>query len=482
MTGAIIIAANHSTLSNLIATPQLVVIFFSASWCESCKLLEQVIQAHLSTDQSSSVKFVKVEAEDADDITQAYSIAFVPTCVFLKNGTEVDRLEGYDPEALSSKLGHHSKEASSAAAAARAAATSTVPAVDPLAQVKAVLASSPVVVFTDAASDASKQLVELLEQQRASSRHLDVSASGAYSSWREAVLTLSGGASFPLLFVNQKLVPAADTQGDALKAALAAAQQLPASSEHAPPPHHAHAHHHTPAAAPAAAAAAEDRDTTFKRIDALLHDEAYPVVLFMKGTPGAYRCGFSRKVGEALADVGVTFKAFDILADEDVRQRLKEYSEWPTYPQLYVKGELLGGCDIVLQMRDQGSLKAAIDEALEGPWAPRKITELSTKERINKLLHDHKVLLFMKGTPAAPRCGFSSRVAAALQEVGQAYNAVDILAPEEQELREVLKEVAEWPTYPMLFVKGELMGGCDIVTDLQKQGKLKSTLEEMLGA
>lgn len=82
-----------------------------------------------------------------------------------------------------------------------------------------------------------------------------------------------------------------------------------------------------------------------------------PVLLFMKGTAREPRCGFSRKVVEALNAVGVQFDTFDILSDETVRQGLKTYSNWPTFPQLYVQGELLGGCDIVLEMKENGELK-----------------------------------------------------------------------------------------------------------------------------
>ncbi|GFH31725.1 uncharacterized protein HaLaN_30823, partial [Haematococcus lacustris] len=97
------------------------------------------------------------------------------------------------------------------------------------------------------------------------------------------------------------------------------------------------------AAAPAAGAGVEGR------IKYLL--DQYPVLLFMKGVPDAPRCGFSRKVVEALRDIQVPFHAVDILADEELRAGVKAYSDWPTYPQLHVKGELVGGCDIVLEMK-----------------------------------------------------------------------------------------------------------------------------------
>ena len=75
----------------------------------------------------------------------------------------------------------------------------------------------------------------------------------------------------------------------------------------------------------------------------------------LQGCPDAPRCGFSQKVVSALRSIDVPFDSFDILTDEDVRQGLKEYSQWPTYPQLYVKGELLGGCDVILEMQQDGN-------------------------------------------------------------------------------------------------------------------------------
>ena len=74
----------------------------------------------------------------------------------------------------------------------------------------------------------------------------------------------------------------------------------------------------------------------------------------LQGTPDAPRCGFSAKVVAALRSVGAEFSSFDILQDEAVRQGLKKYSNWPTFPQLYANAELLGGCDIILEMQQSG--------------------------------------------------------------------------------------------------------------------------------
>jgi monothiol glutaredoxin len=99
---------------------------------------------------------------------------------------------------------------------------------------------------------------------------------------------------------------------------------------------------------------------TNKRID----DEvkSNPVVLFMKGTPVFPQCGFSAAVVQILSQLGAKFKAIDVLKDPDIRQGIKEYSNWPTIPQLYVKGEFVGGADIVREMFENDELGAYFAE------------------------------------------------------------------------------------------------------------------------
>ena len=82
-----------------------------------------------------------------------------------------------------------------------------------------------------------------------------------------------------------------------------------------------------------------------------------PVVLFMKGSPVFPQCGFSAAVVQILSHLGVKFKGIDVLADSSVREGIKEFSSWPTIPQLYVKGEFIGGCDIVREMYASGELR-----------------------------------------------------------------------------------------------------------------------------
>ena len=89
-----------------------------------------------------------------------------------------------------------------------------------------------------------------------------------------------------------------------------------------------------------------------------------PVMVFMKGTKLMPQCGFSNNVVQILNSLGVTFNTFDVLSDFEIREGIKDYSEWPTIPQVYLKGEFLGGSDILIEMYNSGTLKEKIEIAL----------------------------------------------------------------------------------------------------------------------
>jgi monothiol glutaredoxin len=96
------------------------------------------------------------------------------------------------------------------------------------------------------------------------------------------------------------------------------------------------------------------------------------------------------------------------------------------------------------------------------------------REAISEAIAEHKVILFMKGTPEAPACGFSARTVAALQSLDTPFAAVDILP--DPRIRQELSAISNWPTIPQLFVNGELLGGCDIVTEMHESGELAEAL------
>ena len=91
-----------------------------------------------------------------------------------------------------------------------------------------------------------------------------------------------------------------------------------------------------------------------------------PVILFMKGSPNAPQCGFSARTSQAIMACGQRFAYVDVLSNPEIRAELPKFANWPTFPQLWVGGELIGGCDIVTEMHEKGELKPLIDAAIPG--------------------------------------------------------------------------------------------------------------------
>ena len=91
----------------------------------------------------------------------------------------------------------------------------------------------------------------------------------------------------------------------------------------------------------------------------------HPILIYMKGSPDQPRCGFSAQASQALMACGKPFAFIDILSNPEIRAQLPQYSEWPTFPQLFVQGELVGGCDIITEMYQSGELQTLIDEVPE---------------------------------------------------------------------------------------------------------------------
>jgi Grx4 family monothiol glutaredoxin len=138
---------------------------------------------------------------------------------------------------------------------------------------------------------------------------------------------------------------------------------------------------------------------------------------------------------------------------------LKEFSNWPTYPQVYINGELAGGLDIVKELIASGEFSEMIP----------KEKDLST--RLQELIEKQPVMVFIKGTPQEPRCGFSRQMVGLLNDRHVKYGYFDILS--DDEVRQGLKTHVDWPTFPMLFYKGELLGGLDIVKEMVGSDSVK---------
>lgn len=101
---------------------------------------------------------------------------------------------------------------------------------------------------------------------------------------------------------------------------------------------------------------------------------------------------------------------------------------------------------------------------------------MSIEEKIKEQIRENKILIYMKGSPYEPKCGFSAKTVQALIDCGAEFSYVDIL--ENQEIRQNLPNISDWPTFPQVFVDGELIGGCDIVTEMHEAGDLEGIIKD----
>jgi len=202
----------------------------------------------------------------------------------------------------------------------------------------------------------------------------------------------------------------------------------------------------------------EDLETKLKRLI-----NANKCMLFMKGHPDEPKCGFSRQTVAILNGLDAQYGTFDILTDDEVRQGLKTFSNWPTFPQLYIDGDLIGGLDIIKEMIEAGELQSMI---------PIKV---KLEDRLKKLVSKAPVMVFMKGDPETPKCGFSRTLMEIFKETKVEFDTFDILT--DDEVRQGLKKFSNWPTYPQVYVKGDLIGGLDIIKEIKESGELVPTLK-----
>ncbi|KAK4798422.1 hypothetical protein SAY86_030748 [Trapa natans] len=489
MSGTVKEVKSKEELDGLIKSGAPTFLHFWASWCDASKHMDQVF-SHLSTDFPFS-HFLRVEAEEQPEISEAYSVAAVPFFVFFKDGKVVDKLEGADPSNLANKVAKIAgsiKPGKPAAPASlgMAAGPAILEAVQELAkengssqvqlvetglssQLKARLQqlvnSHSVMLFMKGTPEApccgfSKKVVAILNAEGVKFGSFDILSD---TEVREGLKKFSNWPTFPQLYCKGELLGGCDIaiamheSGELKEVFRDHGISLTGSNEMK-----------TGAEGQGGITESTGLSSALtSRLQSLINSS--PVMLFMKGKPEEPKCGFSRKVVEILSQEKIEFQSFDILSDEEVRQGLKVYSNWSSYPQLYIKGELIGGSDIVLDMQKSGELnKVLVENGIK--------RKENLEDRLKNLIGSSSVMLFMKGTPDAPKCGFSSKVVNALREEGITFSSFDILTDEE--VRQGLKTFSNWPTYPQLYYKGELVGGCDIILDLKNGGELKSTLSE----
>ncbi|TVU32137.1 hypothetical protein EJB05_23856, partial [Eragrostis curvula] len=493
--GAVREVGSMAELDAAVAGARAAAVHFWASWCEASKQMDEVF-AHLAVDFPHAV-FLRVEAEEQPEISEAYGVSAVPYFVFCKEGKTVDTLEGANPASLANKVAKVAGPASVAESAVPAslgvaAGPAVLEKVQEMAQrngssaaesthtgsvedalnkrLEQLVNSHPVILFMKGTPEQprcgfSRKVVDILKQEGVQFGSFDILTDNDV---REGIKKFSNWPTFPQLYCKGELLGGCDI----VIAMHESGELKDVFKEHNIPLHGCKdEEEEKPESATEKAGAVPEpmrlTDAQRARLESLVNSS--PVMIFIKGTPEEPKCGFSGKLVHILKQENVPFSSFDIFSDDEVRQGLKVFSNWPSYPQLYIKGELVGGSDIAMEMHKNGELKKVLSEK-------GVIPKETLEDRLKAIISSAPVMLFMKGTPDAPRCGFSSKVVNALKKEGISFGSFDILSDEE--VRQGLKTYSNWPTFPQLYYKSELIGGCDIILEMEKSGELKSTLSE----
>ncbi|KAJ4812028.1 Monothiol glutaredoxin-S17 protein [Rhynchospora pubera] len=211
--------------------------------------------------------------------------------------------------------------------------------------------------------------------------------------------------------------------------------------------------------------------------------DSHRIFLFMEGSPDLPKCQSSKTVIDVLHKEGVAFGSFDVVADNKIREAVKLYSNWPAYPQLYCHGSLIGGNDIVVALHKNGELSSVFrDHGFDGGSSTTgvadSVTGLSKKlmSHLKDLVNAKPVMVFMEGKNDEPNGYSENSVIRILREERSPFEIFDVLLDEE--VREGLKVLSNWSSYPQVYVKGEFIGGFDIVSEMHKSGELTRLLSE----
>lgn len=206
------------------------------------------------------------------------------------------------------------------------------------------------------------------------------------------------------------------------------------------------------------------------------------ITVIMKGTASRPRCGFSRQVVEILQKNGVYFETVDVLSEGFLREGMKKWAEWSSYPMVFARGKLVGGLDIIRQLADEGRLVEELSRdghrMINIEAKKEEVKKVEKKEdlesRLKKLSDSSDVMVFMKGDPESPRCRFSRRLVELLKGEGVKFGSFDVLGDEE--VRQGMKKFSDWPTFPQVYAKGRFVGGLDVLVGLQEAGELGNEL------
>lgn len=177
------------------------------------------------------------------------------------------------------------------------------------------------------------------------------------------------------------------------------------------------------------------------------------------------KCRSSKILIECLFKMEISFRDYDILKDDSLKEWLKHYSNWPSFPQIYINKKFIGGTEIILQLVEK-------DEFMQ--LVPSECIKANALEKTSQAMKRSPVVLFMKGTPEDPVDAYQARAVQYLKEFKIRYSWFDVMT--DPDVRELLKENSRFNSFPQLFIEGKFAGGLYFIEDGVKTGKITDSV------
>jgi Grx4 family monothiol glutaredoxin len=408
---------------------KMIVVLFFADWHDASKHLITIFES-LSKMYEKKCVFAYVNADNVETLTTKFDVNVVPTIILTTSTKEtLCRIETDTPAAITEKIDEHSEIFQINFENQKSKMFN---------KIEATLKTFPLMTFIKGTPQEPKcgfteQLLEVLKNLKVKFGYFDILSDENMRNW---LRYYAKWITYPQVYVEGKLVGGLDVTKDLVKSG-----KFQEMIKHL-----------------------NLNDDPDVKIDKILGSG--PVVAFMKGTPSAPADEDSKQFVKILADVGVRYNCFDATtADEKLLNTIKEKLGDTKYPFLVVDKKVLGDLKTLEELIAKKELTTKI---------PASEITVTIKDKIHKLLNQAPVMVFMKGTAEAPNCGFSKRLVDILDRYNVSFSTFNILA--DQEVREELKEISGWKTYPQMYVEGKLIGGIDIVEELDESNEFEDVI------
>jgi len=446
------------------------ILAFRTEWDEasktdgpSDKLISTLASKH------PTVRFGRVDAESPGgmEVAEQFSVSAVPFFAFVKNKTVIDRVEGFDALSVTQKCEKWAKVGSGAVQGPVSGEVFVPPALVELqTELDRLINASPVMAFIKGSPDQprckfSRMLLEVLAEEKVLFGSFDILSNEAV---RQGLKEKVNWPTFPMLFCSGKLIGGIDIVKDMKESGdltgIWPASALSSSSVVQP-------------------MVDDGSSASESELRALLQQDS--VMVFIKGPRNAPACGWSEMMLELLTNSRIKFTALDVLVNPRVRSGLKDIFKFSTYPQVFVRGERIGDVDTIKEIINKEGVGVG---GLATHLNVETFEDLNSK--LKRITTSKSIVLFMKGTPDQPRCGFSSRAIGELKKCNvdvsissNDFASVDIL--EQEDVRTGMKEFSQWPTFPQLYVQGKFVGGLDIMNEMAQEGDLQALISVATG-